>query len=565
MLKKILISLLLGSSVVIALLSCNGSSQNESETGSDLTQDLTSQLLVNEAAYIPPQCYTQTIDAQNQVHNPCFACHIPSEEPNYINDGDLQLGYTFAEYANTNHWTNLFKDRSQAVAAISDQEMLDYVRSSNYSNVEGEIILAKTLAQVPSGWDFNQDGDWDGFIPDTYLNFDPEGFDHHPDTDAYTGWRAFAYAPFLGTFWPTNGSTDDVLIRLPEPFRNDINGNFDLTIYKTNLAIVEAMIKRVDVALEEPYTENGTDLDKDGDAYGTASQVTYDWAPLQGIEMFYVGQARQAQDAGELHIAAGLYPEGTEFLHSVRYIDVDDQGETTLAARMKELRYARKTSWLTYSDLLDLILAEGKEKRDFPDRLRQVIGNVERGVSNDRGWIYQGFIEDRSGALRPQTYEESVFCVGCHGGIGATDDGIFAFSRKLGAEATNHGWYHWTQKGLSGQDEPLRSDQHYEYSFYLEQNGAGDEFRANAEVIDKFFDATGQIRNEELEILHDDITHLLSPSRERALTLNKAYRVLVEEQSFAYGRDATVTPPVNVHQSVTADQPTGVIEILSGP
>lgn len=47
-----------------------------------------------------------------------------------------------------------------------------------------------------------------------------------------------------------------------------------------------------------------------------------------------------------------------------------------------------------------------------------------------------------------------------------------------------------------------------------------------------------------------DVYALIVPSRERALQLNKAYRVLVEDQSFVFGRDATVTPPINVYNSV---------------
>jgi len=34
------------------------------------------------------------------------------------------------------------------------------------------------------------------------------------------------------------------------------------------------------------------------------------------------------------------------------------------------------------------------------------------------------------------------------------------------------------------------------------------------------------------------------------LDLNKAYRLLVEDQDFIYGRDATVSPPVNVYATV---------------
>ncbi|MEN8217523.1 MAG: hypothetical protein ABFS56_14365 [Pseudomonadota bacterium] len=75
---------------------------------------LKNKALTNEAAYIPSQCYTKTLDA----HNPCFTCHQDSTPPNYNNDADLQTSYAFPDYALSNHWTNLFKDRTQQVNAI---------------------------------------------------------------------------------------------------------------------------------------------------------------------------------------------------------------------------------------------------------------------------------------------------------------------------------------------------------------------------------------------------------------------------------------------------------------
>jgi hypothetical protein len=552
--------------LMVSVNGCNsgGSSPEEDSETTTSQQVLTNQVLVNHAAYIPSQCYTQTIDEHGVAHNPCFACHIPSKEPNYINDGDLQLSYRFAEYANTNRWSNLFEARGSQVAAISDTEILTYVRSSNYFNEQGELILTQKLNALPEGWDFDKDGVWDGYYPDCYFNFNEAGFDIDPQGEM-TGWRAFAYAPFLGTFWPTNGSTDDVLIRLPEVLRQDTNGQFDLETYQVNLAIVEALLKRKDVILTTAYQEQGVDLDKDGNAFGVATQVTYDWAPTQGKTMSYVGRGAVARQEGNLHLAAGLFPEGTEFLHSVRYLDIDSQDQIQMSARMKELRYARKTSWFSYSKLQDYAHNEIKEKNDFPDRLKEVIGNVEEGVSNRIGWIYQGFIEDAKGDLRPQTFEENVFCVGCHGGIGATEDTIFSFHRKFGADQFQGGWYHWSQKGLEHQPEPIRSDGHYEYTYYLQQNQAGDEFRTNNEIMERFFDSNGQLKNAQIEQLHENVAHLLFPSRERALILNKAYRVIVMDQDFINGRDATVTPPRNVHESVEADQETGVQTIVDGP
>ncbi len=470
-----------------------------------LVMTLQSKALYNEAAYIPPQCYTQTIDSQNRVYNPCFTCHQDSIAPNYNNDADLQHSYAFPEYALTNHWTNLFKDRSQEIAAISDAEILAYIRTDNY-----KVLIDK----------LSNNDQWDGFVPDCYFNFDAEGFDR--DTAGnYTGWRAFAYYPFPGTFWPANGSTDDVIIRLSPEFQQNDNGEFDLQIYKLNLAIVEALIKRQDGVV---------DLDK----------IVYDWAPLQKRYMSYVGKAKQKK------LAAGLFPLGTEFLHSVRYIDIDEQNNIKMAARMKELRYARKASWRNYGQLEDLALDKIKEKDDFPDRLDQIIGNMEHGVSNKQGWILQGFIENAQGDLRPQTYEEHVFCVGCHSNLGATTDSMFAYARKLPGEKA---WYHWNQKGLKKLPEPPNN----EYSLYLEKNGAGDEFRANVEIIEAFFKEDGSLKQDMLNKLHNDISLLLYPSPARALQLNKAYRVIVKEQSFKEGRDATITPPKNVHQQIEED------------
>ncbi len=88
----------------------------------------------------------------------------------------------------------------------------------------------------------------------------------------------------------------------------------------------------------------------------------------------------------------------------------------------------------------------------------------------------------------------------------------------------------------------------YEYSIYLMYNQAGDEFRSNTEVREKFFNSDGSIKEDMLTALHDDVSLLLFPSRERALTLNKAYKVIVGEQSYIYGRDATVKPASNVHK-----------------
>ncbi|BAI68662.1 hypothetical protein [Hydrogenobacter thermophilus] len=49
----------------------------------------------NFGAYIPPQCYTKTLDSDGTVHNPCYTCHTQGTPPNFWNDTDLQESYNF--------------------------------------------------------------------------------------------------------------------------------------------------------------------------------------------------------------------------------------------------------------------------------------------------------------------------------------------------------------------------------------------------------------------------------------------------------------------------------------
>jgi len=529
------------------------------------------QALYNPAAYVTAQCYTKTLDESNVSHNPCYSCHINSIAPNYIDDPDLQTIYDMREFTKVNKFTNLFKDRSAYVSSQSDADMLSYVRENNYKNANAELKLAQKLRALPEAWDVDGDGIWSGYTPDCQFAFDTEGFDKKAD-GSYTGWRAFAYAPFLGTFWPTNGSFDDVLIRLPKVMQEDANGSFSLEVYKINLAVVEALIKREDIVIEKVDEQKyGVDLNRDG-VLSEAEFVKYEWIKpsydtalrkIVNFSMSYVGKAKGLLESNELLIAPGLYPKGTEFLHSVRYLDVDDE-TVTMASRMKELRYAKKESWNTYAQMQNASMAEIMEKDLFPDRLRHIDGDSERGLKTGLGWRYQGFIEDAQGELRPQNYEETLYCIGCHSGIGAIEDSTFAFVRKLPHSAKQQGWYHWSQdaNGLKGIREPLTKNGEFEYSRYLRINGAGDEFRANDEVKEKFFE-DGVLKSEAIAKLHDDVSTLLIPSKERALELNKAYRVIVEEQSYIYGREGHIKPAVNVHKEVEPASATGNEMVLN--
>lgn len=538
----------------------NTSSQTQTghENRSDPTNgyDITTQVVQHPSAYISQMCYTKTKDTDGKAHNPCYACHINNLPPNYVlEDEQLQAAYDFPAPALKNPYANHFRDFSDDVAKISDEEIMNYVERSNYFDAEGEIALAKKLKKLPKSWDLDRDGKWDGYIPDCYYHFDEDGFDRKPD-GGYSGWAAFAYMPFLGTFWPTNGSTDDVLIRLPQAFREtQRSGDFNKTVYRTNLAIVQAMIQRKDVPiLPTDEAALGVDLDRDG-KLSVARSVRYRWAPNEGIEMSYVGKAKLLLKSGKVHIAGGLYPEGTEFLHSVRYIGSQKEGDIHLPPRMKELRYAKKNYWLTYATLQNKGLAALQEQDLDPDKLETFTGSMERGVGTGTGWVYQGFIEDKYGDLRPQSYEETLNCMGCHSGIGVITDSTFAFPRKL--NGYRNGWYHWTQKDLKGTPENRYKDGTWELTNYLKLNDYGDEFRENGEVKERFFDANGTLKTDMIEKLHKDVTLLLYPSHQRALLHNKAYRALVQKQRFIEGKAAHIKPLKNIHKAVEEGEKTG--------
>jgi len=524
--------------------------------------------LSNDVAYIPPQCYTKTRDRAGQrAKNPCYACHVRSEPPNYVDDTEFQVTWSFPAAAAKNHWSNLFAPPVQRAPHVPDADVLAYVRKSNYFDEQGGIPLARTLAALPRAWDGAGDGHWDGYIPDAWFSFDERGFDHRPD-GSLTGWRAFAYYPFLGTFFPTNGSFDDVLVRLDPALRQDKNGREDMQIYALNLAIVEAVTSRKDVPIDAvDEAALGVDLDLDG-SLGRATRVAFDAAMTTSPDgtgrMHYVGRAHEEELAGRLPMAAGLFPVGTEFLHTVRYLDVAPDDTVRMASRMKELRYGRKIRWFTYEELKAHAASEVVEQSESSDGALHVLWEIDRGIYNNQGWLFQGFIEAADGSLRPQSYDETAYCAGCHGEIGRTTDSIFSFTRKVAASNPAGGWYHWTQHDLRGLPEPRGRDGQYEYARYLERNGAGDELRENQEVQHRFFDEHGALRQREVERLHQDISQLLLPSAARARDLDRAYLAIVKEQSFGLGREAVLAPSTHVYVEVKVGEKTGIERAVDG-
>jgi len=430
-----------------------------------------------------------------------------------MQDGSLQAAYEFSEAALTNHHRNLFIDRTAVVAAVSDEEILTYVNQDNYS------ALAPALKQRGfQGWVPDLDGYQDGATA-----FDERGFARDG-----SGWVAFNYKPQPSTFWPTNGSTDDVLIRLPEPFRSRSDGTASRHVYMANLALLEIAFQDLEEVSAPTVDEQavGSDLDGGGTLGRTDRVVRRE---------SYVGAA------ADVPLTRMLYPEGTEFLHSVRYVGVTADGAITVPRRMKELRYMVKTRFLTVPAIRSRYGNEHQEKMD--ENLPRYIDLGERGMDTGFGWTLLVFIEDAYGDLRPQTQEEQFFCRGCHATTGANIDQTWAFPRKLRGAA---GWGYIDYRALH--DAPAKGDSEGEILTYMRRAGGGDEFRSNTEMLERWFDADGRVRAD--LVRGKTVYDLITPSPERALALNKAYRDIVREQTFVFGRDATITPPANVHAEI---------------
>ncbi len=485
----------------------------------DGVQDIA--LMFNRETPIPPQCYTDS----NAVHNPCYVCHqdaIPGRE-NTKNDRELQEAYSFSDQGLTNHWFNLFEDRSTRVNAISDQEILDYIDQDNYTELKQRLIDANFTGWIPDLKDLEKGA----------AAFDSEGF-------ALDGswWVAFNYKPLPSTFWPTNGSTDDVMIRLPAIFYKTTDGSFSLDVYKANLALVEANIKGKTSISALTFNEQIVGVDLNGD-----SQLTTAVSEINAQREHYVGMANNVD------LIPFVYPQGTEFLHTVRYVGFDEAGDISISTRMKEVRYMVRELQSRHFQLEHWYIEENLEKEE--GNLPTYINKGHNGLSSKFGWNVTGFLEDRNGRLRWNTFEENVFCMGCHTSIGSTVDKTFSFPRKVDGAT---GWGYINLKGM--QDVPNNGETKTEIQTYLERVGGGTEFRSNPELEARFYHADGSINTVALASAKD-VYDIITPSRQRALTLNKAYKAIVEEQDFIYGRDATVTPPQRVLSEVdNATSPT---------
>jgi hypothetical protein len=471
---------------------------------------------INEEAPIPSQCYTKTEGS----NNPCYTCHqtynaseSDSYRNNLRNDGVNQGLYNFSDEGEINSWKNLFVNREPWIKKISDEQIEKYIDQDNYSKLPGKL----------------KEAGWQGFIPDLKnYNLSKEAFNNKGIAKDGSAWVAFNYKPFPGTFWPTNGATDDVLIRLSAEFRQ-LNGEYNEDIYIINLSLVEMSIKQL--AEVDIFSADEIQINRDLNLDGKLSA---------GVELL-LAQENFVGDAHNIKVPRQQYPVNTEIMHSVRYVGIDENGETYIPQRMKELRYMTKTQLLNDSAIDSAYRRERKEKLD--EQLPNYISVKDRGFNNKFGWLIQGYIEDYDGELRPQSHEETFYCMGCHSAIGTTIDQTFAFPRKVTGRA---GWGYIDLKGMK--DAPSKGQPEGEILQYLQINGGGSEFRENMEMHSKWYKADGTVDKEKVK--KADVYALITPSKQRAYAMNKAYTEIVRTQSFIHGRDVNITPAVNVHKTI---------------
>lgn len=513
----------------------------DEDTARFLSNDRSVHDQLNWETPVPAMCYTKT----DGISNPCWTCHTASTWPNDMQDWELQEEYAFSDFALTNRWYTLFKDRSAEQAAISDDEALAWIREDNYGPF-------RTFMQ---GWIAESNADPRDDKPD-YVGYQfdldfAQGFDDEGFARDGSNWRAIRYKPFLGTFWPTNGNTDDVMIRLPAIYRQLAGGAESKDIYKINLAIVEALICALpDVAdqeqrrVVEPISEDiaGFDLNGDGNVGGLVTEI-------RGLPTRYAGAANGQP------VLKYAYPQGVEFVHTVRYVDPDQPN--LMSTRMKEVRYSRKVIFMDYDATRQNYLAEMEEK--FRGKVPQFGGTPRAGLLNDFGWQLQGFIETPDGRLRGQSMSETRFCMGCHSTVGVTVDQTFTLARKVPGSA---GWKYQYLEGIK--DVPQYGHAEPEILTYFKRVRGGDEFRANDEILEKFFNPDGTpIVQEVLRSANGgdrDILHLISPSRERAIRLAKAYMAIVRADALAEGRDTVILPPKNVFTEIGENGDTALKE-----
>ncbi|QKI88371.1 hypothetical protein [Thiomicrorhabdus xiamenensis] len=429
-----LLFLLAGS--VFVLHGCGSSSTSDATTPTAITQSALTGSYINPVVFegnpypqIPAQCYTETSLGRQ---NACLFCHTNglyklglgnnNPQAGEVPLVNFQLDYGYEPYsaqaptAAKNYWLNTLAPET-LLAAVSAMDidpntwvMPDYIQEDNWQSAYNQRQGKST------DWDsgYNQPFRLLPGLNPAALPADSDGFirsDNEKDiyfSDAFggnTGWRAINFMPY-GIFSPMTGSVSGIYIRLPAKFMQDHSGEFNLATYTQNLELLRDAIQ---------------------------NRLT-DTSPR-----FYYGSA------ADIEVVAGSYPQGTELAHPLHYVDTladgtDGKLPGMRATRVKEVRYMYKDE--------DFNPMEARPDEGTGD---QIYGNDEQGwVDNGSGWLLAGYIEDKDGALRPQTRAELTQCIGCHSGFhpgtkdpnftsgtGNTVDSTWSFPRSFDSDL---GW-----------------------------------------------------------------------------------------------------------------------------
>jgi len=67
-------------------------------------------------------------------------------------------------------------------------------------------------------------------------------------------------------------------------------------------------------------------------------------------------------------------------------------------------------------------------------------------------------------------------------------------------------------------------------------------------MFDKWYNPDGSVNKEKVK--QADVYQLITPSKQRAYAMNKAYTQIVRTQSFIHGRDVNILPAINVHKEI---------------
>jgi hypothetical protein len=546
----------------------------------------------NEEPSIPAQCWIET---GYGTQNACLYCHTDFlakiEHGNAFPLAEDQILYSFpSPDLNTVLWRNtIFPQEITARLnaegiALPDLEDVDYVRSDNW-----QPAFDTARAGGTTGW-LNPGSDAFVLFPALnprhlfpYNDNDPTGGGSHGFVDAdgfvrdenseFTGWRAVNFFPY-GIFTPLSGSVSGIYIRLPEGFMNDGN-RFSRIVYEKNLDLLESNIKN----------------------------RSYD-------QTHYYG------DASQVPVNRGFFPQGTEFAHPLHYVDLNADGQAgntvdgvtgntgfayefpgTRSKRLKEMRYMYKYKDVGIQDI--------SEEAHFES---VVIGHEGQGwVDNNAGWLLSAYIEDRRGDLRPQTTEELMQCMGCHGKVGNTVDSVWSFQRKLpgsdGWREMDYGGFDSARPGKSRlQDYVHAGSDMGELGYFYHVVAGADLYGVMPDEIARALTAYAAPRMQTLELVHpldavfnDDLLKNMAAEQRRAHLLDRQkvmrqfvadlaylekdtdtgrshvrgtllypspgtvknnirlYRKIVLDQSFNLGKDVFGTEPDNVPFTFRSD------------